>query len=242
MLALSQGWAALVAASFVSVTFAYQRWPVLDRGLAAVGGAGVLALAWFAGSGTAPAVDALLLAHFDAATDLTLRQLARTSSASAPAADVAAIAAQVAGLQWMLFPAVLALQSLAALALATWFAKRTSARDRTGPPLGRLREFRFNDHLVWLVIGGLVVVAMPLQPGLTRIGWNLLFAMGALYALRGVGVFAFFSKRAPSFLSVLFGTVAALLFYPFILATVLLIGLGDTWLDVRARAIAASRA
>ena len=48
-------------------------------------------------------------------------------------------------------PALLALESLLALALG-WAAYHRLSRVRIGPPLGALRDVRFNDQLVWGVI------------------------------------------------------------------------------------------
>ena len=74
-----------------------------------------------------------------------------------------------------------------------------------------------------------------------RAGWNALFFMGSLYALRGVAVFLFLVSGAPTILSVIFGVLAALFLYPLVLTAALLVGLGDTWLDVRSRVAAAAR-
>lgn len=240
MLELGQGWAALLAAAFTATVVARPAWGVLSRGLAAVAAATALAAAWFAGSGAAARVDALVLHELREVAAFTLHQLAGTGAAGTPLGD-AAFAEQVAHLQWVLFPGVLVLQSLAALALAWMLVRRLlSAAGARLVALGQLREFRFNDHLVWVVIGGLVLVALPAAPAVGRIGWNLVFVMGSLYALRGVAVFAFFLRRGPSLLGVVLGTVATLFLYPLILPAVLLVGLGDTWVDVRARAAAAT--
>ena len=103
------------------------------------------------------------------------------------------------------------------------------------------REFRFNDQLVWLLIAGLALVLLPLGPVETRVGYNLILFMTVLYALRGVGVFLFLAVGASSLLMIVFGALAAIFLYPLILGAAILIGLGDTWLDVRGRAVAASR-
>lgn len=245
MLELSQGWAALLAALFAAVAIARPTWGVLSRALAAIAGSALLTWAWFGGSGTVAELDGMLLDQLRTVAAFTLEQIGGTPAAGTPLAD-GQLAERVAQLQWTLFPGVLVLQSLAALALASMVARRLVNDSAPGVPvLGRLREFRFNDHLVWLVIAGLVLVAVPAVAvpavaGTARFGWNLVFVMGSLYALRGLAVFAFFSRRGPSLLGVVLGTVATLLFYPFILAAVLLVGLGDTWLDVRARAAAAT--
>jgi len=58
------------------------------------------------------------------------------------------------------FPALLALESLAALALA-WGVYHRLGRARLGFALGALRDFRFNDQLIWGVIVGLTVTFLP---------------------------------------------------------------------------------
>ena len=63
--------------------------------------------------------------------------------------------------------------------------------------------------------------------------------MGGLYALRGLAVFVFLVGGAPTLFTVIFGVLAAIFLYPLVLTAAVLVGLGDTWLDVRARAVAA---
>ena len=67
------------------------------------------------------------------------------------------------------FPALLALQSLAALALA-WATYHRLGRARLGAPLEPLREFRFNDQLVWGLIVGLTIVLLPTLTPLRDLG------------------------------------------------------------------------
>lgn len=141
------------------------------------------------------------------------------------------------------FPALLALQSLAALALA-WATYHRLSRARLGIPLRPLREFRFNDQLVWGLIVGLTIVLLPTLSSLRGVGKNLLVFFGALYAMRGFGVLAWFI--APGSLGVTLAVAAVMLFAPvlqlfaalaFMLLGVgaLVLGLGDTWADWRRR-------
>lgn len=143
-----------------------------------------------------------------------------------------------------IFPAMLALQSLAALALA-WSTYHRLARARLGPPLRALREFRFNDQLVWGLIVGLTIVLLPTLKTLHDAGKNLLVFFGALYAVRGFGVLTWF--MAPGSLGITLAVTFVLLFAPILgafaaLALVMLgvaalaLGLGDTWADWRSRA------
>ncbi|MEP6494196.1 MAG: DUF2232 domain-containing protein [bacterium] len=144
----------------------------------------------------------------------------------------------------VIFPALLALQSLAALALA-WGTYHRLARSRIGSPLRPLRDFRFNDQLVWGLIVGLTVMLLPTLKALHGVGKNLLIFFGALYAVRGFGVLTWF--MAPGSLGVTLTVGFILLLAPVInvfaaLAfmmlgvTSLALGLGDTWADWRKRA------
>jgi Predicted membrane protein (DUF2232) len=132
-----------------------------------------------------------------------------------------------------LLPATLALESLIALALA-WSLYHRLNRTRVGPPLARLRDFRFSDELVWGVIVGLVLALVPTLKPLRGAGYNLLAFFGALYALRGLGVLSWFFSpgRAAAAVLILLGSV----FLPVSLPLALGLGLGDTWLDLRSRA------
>jgi hypothetical protein len=142
------------------------------------------------------------------------------------------------------FPALLALQSLAALALA-WATYHRLSRTRLGAPLRPLREFRFNDQLVWGLIVGLTIMLLPTLTALSGVGENLLVFFGALYAVRGLGVLSWF--MAPGSLGITLTVAFFTLWVPFInvfaalafmmvgIASVAL-GLGDTWADWRSRA------
>ena len=128
--------------------------------------------------------------------------------------------------------ALLAIESLAALALAWW--ARTRLLGEGGTALGPLRDFRFNDHLVWVLVAGLILLLTQSGAALARIGSNTVVFMGALYALRGAAVFVFMSGGISLFSSVMV-VILFVLVPPVLLGTAALIGIGDTWLDLRAR-------
>lgn len=145
-------------------------------------------------------------------------------------------ALSMAGLVSRFLPGFLLLQSLAALALA-WSLYRGIAREPEGAPLPSLRDFRFNDHLIWGVVLALLLLVLPrLELGL--VGGNLAAFFGGLYLMRGFGV-----------LLVLFGgsgcvmAVAGFLVLMFLLPVAVLValafGVTDTWVDWRTRAAAA---
>jgi hypothetical protein len=78
--------------------------------------------------------------------------------------------------------------------------------------------------------------------GAVGLGRNLLLFMAGLYLLRGFAVFVFLLAGAPTMLTLLLVVMAVLLMYPMVLVAALLMGLGDTWFDVRARVAAARSA
>jgi len=143
-----------------------------------------------------------------------------------------------------LFPSLLLLESLVALALA-WATFHRLSRTRLGVPLGPLKDFRFNDQLVWGLIAGLAIVFVPALDFLGGTGRNLLVFFGALYAIRGFGVLSWF--LAPGALAVSLLVGFAMLWWPVLNAVAVLgfmllalaafgLGLGDTWVDWRRRA------
>lgn len=132
-----------------------------------------------------------------------------------------------------LYPAMLALQSLLALALA-WALYHRLARVRLGPPLSRVREFRFDDQLVWGFIVGLVLVVLPGFAPLQLLGYNLLLFFGVLYAARGCGVLVWI--LAPGKIVTVLLVLFAAFFWYVVGPLALGVGVGDTWLDWRNRA------
>jgi hypothetical protein len=143
-----------------------------------------------------------------------------------------------------LVPSLLLLESLVALALA-WATYHRIARTRLGAPLGPLRDFRFNDQLVWGLIAGLAIVFVPALDFLDGAGRNLLVFFGALYAIRGFGVLSWFLR--PGALAVMLMVGFAMLWLPVLTPVAVLgfmllalaafgLGLGDTWADWRRRA------
>jgi hypothetical protein len=132
----------------------------------------------------------------------------------------------------ILMPALLALESLAALALG-WALFHRMSSVALGPNLGKLRDFRFNDHLVWGVAVGASVFLLKAFAEGKNAGLNLLLFFGFLYVLRGLGILAWMSRtRAVTFFLVALSVIAPQL----VAALAFGLGLGDTWLDLRARA------
>jgi len=142
------------------------------------------------------------------------------------------------------YPSLLALESLVALALA-WAIYHRLSRARIGAPLRPLREFRFNDQLVWGLLAGLTIVFLPTLQSFRGVGRNLLVFFYTLYAIRGLGVLAWF--LAPGALVATLTLGFAMLWLPIVqwaaaagflilLFAAFVLGLGDTWVDWRRRA------
>jgi len=224
-----RGWILVLGAWF---TAAVALWPgrsFLARGLGAVGAA------------TATAGTVMLLRQdgwrqLDWTVTRTFRQTAATVAAEvggpSTGGEVAQVMDRAAALQAHLYPSLLALGSLAALALAWWIYRRLVEGET---PLAPLKEFRFRDELVWLLIAGLALLVFPLGEAALRAGSNVTAFMAALYALRGLAVLvALVGVPGPG--TIVLAVVVALILYPVVMTATLLVGLSDTWLDLRARA------
>lgn len=229
-----RGWAVLLGGWFVALTLRWPRLGFASRALGSVAGAGgVAALFMVVRPGSWNVVDWLIgeRVRRGVATALEAVRVLQGGDTVSPA--LATTIYEAADLQADLFPAMVALASLAALGVAWWLYVRLAHGDRHG--LAPAREFRFNDQLVWLLVGGLLMLAVGPGEGWTRLGSNAVAFMAALYALRGAAVVLFFYGGFS-----LFGTALlalGLLFVaPVILGGAVVIGLGDTWLDLRERA------
>lgn len=159
--------------------------------------------------------------------------LARSPEATALRQQVLTEYGRMPARSLTVLPAMLALESLAVLAVA-WALYQRLARVRIGPPLAPLRQFRFNDQLIWGLVVGITLAVLPSFAELREAGLNLLVFFGALYVVRGLGVMSWMlaPRRWTRALIVAVGLLAWQL-----LATVALaLGVGDTWLDWRNRA------
>ena len=244
---LSAGWALMLAATFGMWALVGIGRPFLSRALATIGLtlvlAGGTALAVPQGASAAVAAVGTEVGRRTEQSVAGWKQMTGSKEWRDFAADnpeAAKFASQVEEqLQVLpeaattLFPAMLALESLAALALA-WAIYHRVGRVRVGPPLSALREFRFSDQMVWALIAGLAMVVVPGFSALRGIGANLLVFFGALYAFRGLGVLIWFLAPGRLVMALLIGF--AVLFWHVLGVLALGLGVGDTWLDWRNRA------
>ena len=247
---LVRGWAVLVAVAFGAMALAWPSRPFFPRALAALGMAfvvgGVLSLAAPGGpAGVRRVVAAESLRRADGfESDWRARLVSkdwqefRAANAESAAwfertlVEQRVMVRRIAERSSLVFPALLALESLAALGLA-WALYHRVGRVRIGAPLAAIREFRFNDQLIWGLVGGLALLVLPGVLPTVGLGANLLLFFGALYGMRGAGVALFFLAPGRFMtvllvgVSVLFAGAAGVIFVG--------LGLGDTWLDWRRR-------
>jgi hypothetical protein len=228
-----RGWGLLVAGWFVALTLRHPDAGFLSRALASLAGAVGVVIAVVSARGDSWSVlDWQMTERVREYFTLGLEwfRVLQERGTLSPTVVTALYAA--AETQIQVFPATLALATLAALAVAWWLYVRMAHGDDQG--LLPLREFRFNDQLVWLFIGGLLLSLVESE-AVKRTGSNAIVFMGALYAMRGAAVVSFFGagQSALSAFMLLLGLVFVA---PVMVVGALVIGLGDTWLDLRARA------
>ncbi|NIP82313.1 MAG: DUF2232 domain-containing protein [Gemmatimonadetes bacterium] len=223
---LERGWALLLSGWFIFAVLAWPHGTFVKRAVAAVAATVLSGGLLIAVRGGWSALDRAIAANY--------RRMAESVAAALPPGltsgdEVVALAAELPA---RLFPAFLAVGSVAALAVAWWGYRRLSSR---GEPLGRFTEFRFPDPFIWILIAGLALLLLPVDDWAPRVGSNLVFFMGALYALRGLAVLvALVLGLVGLQLPVLLVLVLVGVFlYPIVVAGTLLLGVTDTWLDLR---------
>src|SRR3954468_3272985 len=240
---MARGWAVLLAASFGLVSLWGTAMPFLSRALSSVGLA--VAIAFLLALSSPSGIPRFQHAGSEEITrrvGAAIQEVERSRStpewkqvaARLPVLDDLnddgeAIMRQMPDVATALLPALLALESLAALGLG-WAVYQRLAPGRIGPPLGRLTDFRFNDQLVWGLAVGATLSLLPAFQEAKNAGYNLLVFFGALYLVRGIGVLAWMSRGRYVYIVIL-GIVPQV----FLIVT-LALGFGDTWLDIRRRA------
>ncbi len=236
-----RGWALVLGAWFVVLVLAVKRVSFTTRALLATAGtAATAAIFLVLRPGSFQMLDQALGRQLREAVAQQV-QLWKAAGADLPPAFTDGMY-KVVETRSFLAPALAALASMAALALAWGIYRRLAVREERA--LAPLREFRFHDELVWLIVAGIVLVLVPgLGPAAVRVGSNLLTFMGALYALRGLAVVVSMTGGAfgvGGIFLVLFAALADRWIPPLIMAIAVLVGLTDTWLDLRARLVTPS--
>ena len=224
---IERGWALLLAGGFAVSTALAPGRRVFDRSLAAVAIAGAT-------------VAALAVLRPELPADLDWRISAQFNQALAavefnawggPAVE--ATVRRLVSVWQAVYPALLALASISALGVAGYILGRLRGEPRPLPPL---REFRFGDHLVWVLVLGLVLLVLPVGAWAERAGSNMVTVMGGLYLLRGLAVLVWLgASLLSSGWAIGAWVLAALILYPVTAGAALVMGVSDTWLDLRSR-------
>jgi hypothetical protein len=231
-----RAWSLIAGGAFVAVTAARGRAGLVGRTLGAVGLALMVVLAIGAiRPGVLQAVDWWMAAEIRqaslAAGDILQQFRGNTDPGLGRQLDAAV--QKWVDLQQDVYPAMLSLATLAGLGLSWFGLERLSGSVRSPGPV---RNFRFSDQLIWLLIGGLMLLVLPLGGFAFRLGENATLFMGGLYLLRGTAILMWIgAAAATSVWTAALLTLAALFLYPFVLGTALVLGVSDTWLDLRAR-------
>jgi len=232
-----RGWALILGGWFLSLTLRWPEEPFITRGLGAVAGTfGAVGLLFWARPGQWAVLDWAVTSRMESGMALAIQTLRSSMGPEAVSSGFESRALEAMAFQGAVFPALLGLASLSALAVAWWLHLRLLRSSSAG--IGPVRTFRFNDQLVWILILGFLFL-LGSSGLLSRLGTNTVVFMGALYALRGVGVVLFLTGG----LSLFGGTLLLLGFVfvaPVLIVGAFVIGLGDTWLNLRARRGASS--
>jgi hypothetical protein len=245
---LAKGWVLILAASFGLVSVIVPGDRFFPRALSSLAVAMALGFAMVLVSPGGPArISGAMTAEFNRRNSEYLTKLHRATEdpASKQLIDNSPLMQSVIDeneanltaipkVTSVLVPALLALESLAAMGLG-WALFHLMSPVRIGPALGKLRDFRFNDQLVWGVAVGASICLLPAFADGRNAGLNLLVFFGGLYLLRGMGVLAWMSQtRALTYLII----ALTIFVLPVVAALAIVLGLGDTWVDWRARAAA----
>ena len=228
-----RAWALLVGGWFVGLTLALPSLRLSTRSLGAVfGSASAAALILVARGGSWATLDFAVSDGVRAAVARTLDAIAVLRGGEALPVAIATNIYRTAEAQAEVFPALVGIASMAGLAVAWWlYARLSGGGDQA---IGPVRDFRFNDHLVWLMISGLLLVVVRREDALARIGANAVVFMGALYTLRGAAVVMFVTGGL-SLVGYLLLSVGMLFAAPLAIGLVMMVGVGDTWFDLRTR-------
>lgn len=233
---LERGWAVLVGGWFLGLSL---RWPdtrFFPRALGAVAGAFVVSALLFRGQpGSWETVDWLVSSRLRSQAADALATFGLLGGGESVPPEMSDALYRTMEVQGVVFPALLGLASVAALGVAWWFWARLGREEGRG--LMPVSRFRFNDQLVWIFVTGMALVLLGSSGPWDRLGTNAVVFMGALYALRGAAVLMFLNGGI-SLVGSLLLAAAFLFVAPVLVGGAMIVGLGDTWLDLRARAMA----
>jgi small-conductance mechanosensitive channel len=131
----------------------------------------------------------------------------------------------------VLFPGVTFLGAMAGGVLSVALAGTVSQRPLLAAP-GPFSQFRFNDHLIWGALATFAAVLVPHPESWNPFLWNGMLVWGGLYFARGAaGWLAVLRSWPPAPRIALF--MGAIVLLPYAVVALVLLGLADTWIDIR---------
>jgi len=229
-----RAWALMVGGAFAVIGLIRPSWRLTTKTLTAVATTVGVFIAFMAiradawGAIDWAVSDQLRAAYATWLDAMTVLRQGEPLSPSLVSAIYRTVEAQVS-----VFPALVAIESMAALAVTWWLYQRLAyGKDRGLGPIGR---FGFSDHLVWVMVVGMLMVVLRTGEAVTRIGANLAVFMSALYAARGFGVIVFVSGGL-SFFGYAMLALGLLFAAPVVIGLAVLLGVADSWVDLRERA------
>ena len=229
---LERGWALLLGGCFVGLSIVRPKMKISDRALEAVFGALVLAaILMTLMSGAWNIVDWVISDRVRATVAQVIALLLSWGSEGLAPALITALY-QTAEAQILIFPALTALASMSALLLSWWLFIFFSGRSEEA--LGSVKDFRFNDHLIWMLVVGLFLLFTRWSEPLQRLGSNAVVFIGALCAVRGAAVIVFITGGF-SVLGYAMTLLGLVIVPPIVLGGAVLIGIADIYLDFRKR-------
>ncbi|MCZ6755351.1 MAG: DUF2232 domain-containing protein [Gemmatimonadetes bacterium] len=135
-----------------------------------------------------------------------------------------------------LFPGLTVLAAGTGL-LVAWAVYQRVAFRPVGGPAAPFTNFRGSDHLLWGLVVPLAILISPAGDTLDLVAVNALLVFGVIYVIRGAAILTWFMRSKSRLGSLGLGllAVAALFVLPIAGSGLLLLGIVDTWIDIRRR-------
>ncbi|HSM17171.1 MAG TPA: DUF2232 domain-containing protein [Gemmatimonadales bacterium] len=133
----------------------------------------------------------------------------------------------------MLTPALAVLMAVAGGTLAVHWHHRIAGKAAEGSR--PFRAFTVSDFLVWAVIAGLGLYLADAGRPYTTLALNGLAVVAVLYGIRGAAVVWAIALERRGWQPLVLALVGGLLLFPFVAASLVLVGLADTWIGFRQR-------
>lgn len=142
---------------------------------------------------------------------------------------------QAGSVMMKVYPAMLAISQSSVVIITMIVISGFARRGRLELSVGEFREFRTNEHLVWLLIVSGFALLLD-HDFVDKAALNILLVVCFAYFFQGLAVMAHFFTRfsVPAFGRFMFYTF--LLLQPYLLAGVALLGIFDIWGNFRAPA------